>query len=338
MPQNRASACQVDRVQWHNTHQTLALPFCEKIMEFINPLTDYAFKKIFGSAESHDILLSFLNAVLGLQAPWRLREVRIQDPYLAPTIFGMKESFVDVRAIDEQGRHFIIEMQVLPVIGFEQRVLYNSCKKYAGQISRGEDYRLLNDVIALTITDFTMFEHTSMVSKFKLRDENGREYSDDLELIFVELPKFTKNEADLTNMLDKWCYFLRYAKRLNNIPSILAQEAPIEHAFTIANRAQLSPQELNAQENREIYIQDQRGMVEKGRMDGLELGLELGKAEGKAIGKAEGKAIGMAEGKAEGKHEQSLIIARNLHAIGLDKAQIAAATGLSLASLQQIFD
>jgi predicted transposase/invertase (TIGR01784 family) len=101
-------------------------------MQFINPLTDYAFKKIFGSAESEDILLSFLNAVLGLQAPWRLCEVKIQDPYLAPPILGMKETFVDVRATDEQGKHYIIEMQVLPVAGFEQRVLYNSCKKYAG--------------------------------------------------------------------------------------------------------------------------------------------------------------------------------------------------------------
>ncbi len=101
-------------------------------MQFINPLTDYAFKKIFGSAESEDILLSFLSAMLGLEAPWRLREVKIQDPYLAPPILGMKDTFVDVRAIDEQGKHYIIEMQVLPVAGFEQRVLYNSCKKYAG--------------------------------------------------------------------------------------------------------------------------------------------------------------------------------------------------------------
>ncbi len=172
-----------------------------------------------------------------------------------------------MRAVDEQGKHSIIEMQILPVQSFEQRVLYNACKKYAGQISSGDDYHLLNDVIALTITDFTMFEHQEIVSKFKLRDDSGRDYSDALELIFVELPKFNKQEGELANMLDKWCYFLRYAKRLQNVPNNLAQEKEIAHAFSIANRAQLSPEELAQQERREMYIQDQRGMLQKAKLD-----------------------------------------------------------------------
>jgi predicted transposase/invertase (TIGR01784 family) len=283
-------------------------------MQFINPLTDYAFKKIFGSPESVDILLSFLNATLGLQAPWRLQSVAIQDPYLAAPILGMKDSFVDVRATDEQGKHYVIEMQVLPFASMEQRVLYNACKKYAGQISTGEDYRLLNDVIALTITDFKMFEHADVVSKYKLRDETGRDYSDDLELIFVELPKFSKGEAELASLLDKWCYFLRHAKRLDRVPGVLASEAPIAHAFTIANRAQMSAAELEAQERREMYLQDQRGMLEKASTDGA----------------AKGHAEGRAKGLEEGKQAQSRMIAKNLAALGLDNEKIAAATGLGL--------
>jgi PD-(D/E)XK nuclease family transposase len=85
----------------------VAIPHAGAAVQFINPITDFAFKKIFGSAESHDILLSFLNAVLGFEAPYRIKEVRIEDPYLAPPILGMKDSFVDVRATDEQGRHLI---------------------------------------------------------------------------------------------------------------------------------------------------------------------------------------------------------------------------------------
>ena len=92
-------------------------------MQYLSPTTDFAFKKIFGSPESEDILLSFLNAVLGYQSPYRLAKVKIQDPYLAPKILGMKDSFVDVRATDEQGKHYIIEMQVLPVVSFEQRAV-----------------------------------------------------------------------------------------------------------------------------------------------------------------------------------------------------------------------
>jgi predicted transposase/invertase (TIGR01784 family) len=282
-------------------------------MQYLSPTTDFAFKKIFGSPESEDILLSFLNAILGYQSPYRLAKVKIQDPYLAPKILGMKDSFVDVRATDEQGKHYIIEMQVLPVVSFEQRVLYNACKKYAGQIKKGDDYRLLNDVIALTVTDFLMFEHPDMVSKFKLRDQSGRDYSDDLELIFVELPKFTKQEADLansSNLLDKWCYFLRYAQSVSAVPKVLAQEPPIEHAFTIANRASLSEEELEMQEKREMFIQDQRGALEKATMDG--------------------EATGMKKGKEEGAHEKAIAIAQNLKALGLGNEQIAQVTGLSL--------
>lgn len=293
-------------------------------MQFINPLTDFAFKKIFGSAESHDILLSFLNAILGFEAPYRIHHVRIEDPYLAPQIRGMKDSFVDVRATDEQGRQFIIEMQVLPVESFEQRILYNACKKYASQIAKGDDYHLLNSVIALTITDFVMFSNTDMVSKFRLRDETGREYNQDLELIFVELPKFTKTEAELENLLDKWIYFMRFARRLTSIPSLLANEKTIQHAFTIANRAQMTPEELEAQDRREMFIQDQRGMLQKA--------LKTGHAQGREEGKAEGKA----EGKEEGRWEERQTLARNMSNMGMDEATIAKAMGVSIEVLQKL--
>ena len=289
-------------------------------MQFMNPITDFAFKKIFGSAESHDILLSFLNAVLDFKSPYRIKEVHIEDPYLAPPIKGVKDTFVDVRAVDEQGRHFIIEMQVLPVANFEQRVLYNACKKYAGQIHSGEDYRLLNDVIALTITDFVMFEHTSGVSKFRLRDDTGHEYSDDVELIFVELPKFTKTELELENMLDKWVYFLRFAKRLQYIPGMLSQEKPIEHAFAIANRAQLTPQELEAQERREMFIQDQRGVVEYAAETGM----------------AKGLAQGIEQGIEQGKRAERIEFAKNLRNMGMDETGIAKAIGITLSELHDL--
>jgi len=305
-------------------------------MQFLNPLTDFAFKKIFGSADSHDILLSFLNAVLGFAPPYRIKEVRIQDPYLAPMIKGMKDSFVDVRAIDEQGRNFIIEMQVLPVASFEQRVLYNACKKYAGQIAAGEDYHLLNDVIALTITDFVMFDNTELVSKFRLRDESGRDYSDDLELIFVELPKFSKTESELDNLLDKWLYFLRFAKRLHSIPGVLSEEKPIEHAFKIANRAQLSPEELDAQERREMYIQDQRVMIQKALQSGRSEGLAEGEAKGRAEGRDEGRAEGRVEGRDQGRTEAQLAVVRNLQAMGMDAPTIAKAIGVTEQALRDL--
>ena len=226
-------------------------------MRFLNPKTDFAFKKIFGSDESTEILLSFLNAILGLKSPYRLHDLTILDPYNAPKIKGMKDTYLDVKARDEQGKDYIIEMQVLNVAGFEKRVLYNACKTYAGQIGKGEDYHLLTETI--TITDFIMFsvdEMPEVVNKFKLRAEAGRVYSDDLELVFAELPKFDKGERELATVLDRWFYFLKTAGDLTAIPGALQGEPAIVHAFEIANKCGLSPEELDAQERREIFIQE----------------------------------------------------------------------------------
>jgi len=290
-------------------------------MRILNPRTDFAFKKIFGSQESGDILLSFLNAMLGLQSPYRIASVTILDPYLAPRIVGMKDTYVDVQAVDETGRRYIIEMQVLNVVGFEQRVPYNACKTYAGQIASGDDYRLLADVIALTITDFVMFpDQPGVVSKFKLRADNGALYSNDLELAFAELPKFTKAESELKSIQDKWLYFLKCAEDLTLIPDILEREPPIKHAFAIANRAGLTAEEESAQTRREIFIQDQRGALEKA------------KADGKAEGQAEGEARGQVRGKAEGIQQERLRIAGTLLPV-LDDAAIAETTGLTLAEV-----
>ncbi|MEI6065550.1 MAG: Rpn family recombination-promoting nuclease/putative transposase, partial [Pseudanabaena sp. ELA748] len=122
-------------------------------MHFINPKIDYAFKKIFGSEQSHDILISFLNALL-YDGKSIIQDLEIIDPYLAPKIRGIKDTYVDVKATikDESDRtsSVIIEMQVLNVEGFEKRILYNAAKAYSGQLNIGEDYTDLEPVIALT--------------------------------------------------------------------------------------------------------------------------------------------------------------------------------------------
>lgn len=249
-------------------------------MRFLNPKTDFAFKKIFGSEESQDILISFLNAILGLQAPYRILEVTILDPYLAPKIRGMKDTYLNVRARDEAGKSYIIEMQVLNVAGFEKRVLYNACKAYAGQIQQGEDYHLLTDVIAITITDFIMFpELDCLLNKFKLRAAAGEVYTDDLELVFAELPKFTKSDIELETLLDRWYYFLKHAEDLEAVPETLKTDPAILHAFELANKAGLTSEELEDQERREIYIQDQRGAIQLAEQRAHALGREEGREQ-----------------------------------------------------------
>ncbi|MFO1434391.1 MAG: Rpn family recombination-promoting nuclease/putative transposase [Candidatus Competibacteraceae bacterium] len=208
-------------------------------------------------------------------------------------------------------------MQVLNVAGFEKRILYNACKAYAGQIKRGEDYHLLTDVIAITITDFVMFaELADIVTKFRLQAETGQViYSDDLELVFAELPKFTKTEQELETVLDRWFYFLKHAGNLEVVPASLQTEPAIVEAFDIANKAGLTPEELDDQERREIFIQDQRGAIMLAEQRGMQKGRE--------------------EGIRTGRDEEKLRIARTLLDI-MDDALIAEKTGLPLDEVRQL--
>lgn len=290
-------------------------------MRFLNPKTDFAFKKIFGSEQSREVLLSFLNAILGLQPPFLLEDVQAIDPYLAPKIKGMKDTYLDVRATDERGKQFIIEIQVLNVAAFEKRILYNACKAHAGQISRGDAYRRLQEVIAITITDFVMFpELPGVVNAFQLRAEAGHIYSDDLVLHFAELPKFDRQEGELVTTLERWFYFLKHAGDLNAVPETLQQEPAIAQAFAMANKAALTPEELEDQERREMFIQDQRGALELAKEQAEERGEERGEKRGEERGRA----------------QERLRIARAMLPLVADDGVVARSTGLCEEEVAQL--
>ncbi|MEG4800127.1 Rpn family recombination-promoting nuclease/putative transposase, partial [Microcoleus sp. ARI1-B5] len=108
-------------------------------MIFINPKTDYAFKKIFGSSESKEILISFLNALVYEGNP-TIEDLEIINPNLPPKVEGLKDTYLDVKAKLIDGTLVIIEMQVLNVQSFGKRVLYNAAKTYASQLRAGEGY------------------------------------------------------------------------------------------------------------------------------------------------------------------------------------------------------
>ena len=237
---------------------------------FINPKTDFAFKKIFGSKKSKDILISFLNAILYQEAPV-IEGLEILNPYQAPRIKGVKESYLDVKATITGNKTVIIEMQVLNVLGFEKRVLYNAAKAFSIQLDVGENYTLLNPVIALTITDFEMFSDSpKVISYYSLKEkEELTNYSDDIELVFVELPKFRKELAELETVTDKWLYFLKFANQLKAVPSTMAAIAAINHAFEIAKQSKLTRRELQALEQQEIFIHDSHNAILKAEQEGM---------------------------------------------------------------------
>ncbi|MFH0774609.1 MAG: Rpn family recombination-promoting nuclease/putative transposase, partial [bacterium] len=127
-------------------------------MQFLDVKTDFAFKKVFGSNKSKDILISFLNSVIDFGQGEKIVDLTIVDPYQIPLIKGMKDTYVDVKARLSNNKNVIIEMQVLNVEGFEKRILYNAAKAYSSQLMEAEAFSTLEPIIALTITDFIMFE------------------------------------------------------------------------------------------------------------------------------------------------------------------------------------
>ncbi len=283
-------------------------------MRFINPKIDYAFKKIFGSEQSHDILISFLNAML-YEGNDAIREIEILNPYLAPRIRGVKDTYLDVKATINDDTSIIIEMQVLNVEGFEKRILYNAAKAYSNQLDVGEDYTDLQPVIALTITDFDMFpELNQLISRFILKEKTYlTDYSIyDIELVFVELPKFQKQLAELATITDKWLYFLKTARKLDVVPPVMEEVPAIKKAFAIANQSNLSREELDDFEHHEFFIHDQRNAIKKGIKQGLEQGIKQG----------------IEQGIEQGKLEAKLEIAKQLLNV-LDDDAISQTTGLS---------
>ena len=278
-------------------------------MKFLDVKTDYAFKRVFGASESIPLLISVLNAILDYSGEQAFFVFDILHPYLVPKLEGMKDTYVDVKAKLANQKTVIIEMQVLPVEGFEKRVLYNMVKQYSNQLDKGDRYHLLNPVIALTFTNFVMFkEFDKYQSAFELLEkETCTQYNGDIELVFVELPKFTKTLDQLVDIKEKWIYFIQNAGDLEYIPDTLKEQPCIEDAFERVNEGAMTPEELEIQLKRKMFIQDQRGAVSLAMKQGIELG----------------------------KLEEKITIARNLLAV-LDNETIALTTGLPVEQIEAL--
>jgi predicted transposase/invertase (TIGR01784 family) len=231
-------------------------------MQFVNPQNDVAFKKIFGNDQHKEVLIGFLNAVLDLRGPKTIQQVQILNPYQAPKLEFLKYTLLDVKAIDQRGIHFIVEMQVENVSGIRKRFQYYVAKSYSGQLQRGNDYPRLNQVIFIGILNFVEFSNSHYLSRHLLMNcETQVQELQDLEFNFLELPKFTKKAHDLHTPLDKWAFFLKHASDLEVIPSH-ADTVALHTAYDIANRFQWTPQELEVYEYCGMKAQDERGRLE----------------------------------------------------------------------------
>jgi len=258
---------------------------------FADPKTDFVFKRIFGTEVHKRLLIELLNALLELDDEHRIVDLKYLTPEQHVPVDELKLSLVDVKCFDQSGRHYVVEMQVLNVEGFEKRVVYNASKAYVTQLRTGEDYPQLDDVVGVTICDFLLWPEppknggppVPMLSRWRMQEQHGGARAlGQVQYVFLELPKYRAGD-DPAGVIDRWAYFFREAENLDVVPPALASP-PFRDALEVARMANFTAAELEIYDQAKIAEQDARGALSFAERHGRELGREEGRQEGLAEG------------------------------------------------------
>jgi predicted transposase/invertase (TIGR01784 family) len=277
-------------------------------MSRINLRVDFAFKKLFGSEENQDILLSLINAIVSEQE--QVVEVELKNPYSLTDYLTGKMPLLNIKAKSKNGRWFNIEMQISEDFNFDKRALYYWAKLITEQLSEGKMYKELKKTISINILNFNFIpDRTEPHNCYKIiNTATGKadKLHDIFELHYVELKKFTKQQGQITNALERWSTFLTKAHQLdkNHIPEELAFDPTIVRAIAAVDN-------LFDEEERQVY----------------EIRLQsLADVESKI---ASAEEIGIKQGLEQGIQQASTTIALKMLSKGLNIATIAEVTGLT---------
>ncbi|MDP4144932.1 MAG: Rpn family recombination-promoting nuclease/putative transposase [Bacillota bacterium] len=267
----------------------------------INPKVDLAFKKLFGSEENKDLLMAFINSILSEEE--QIKDIIIKNPYNIASYMSGKISILDIKAVDEKGRWYDIEIQVAPQAFYDKRALYYWAKVYSDQLAEKGRYGALNKTIGINVLDFNYLEGQDYHNKYKLyNSKTSREFTDLLELHFIELRKFDKDVSEIRTSLDRWTAFLNnaYEYSKNRMPKEMAEDIHIKKAIEVLDIMYLDEDE------KELYEQNLKDLIDK--QEQLETARE--------------------EGIEKGERNKAIEIAKNLIDV-LDVDTIALKTGLS---------
>ncbi|KZL94068.1 Rpn family recombination-promoting nuclease/putative transposase [Clostridium magnum] len=270
----------------------------------INPKVDFAFKKLFGSEDNKDLLISFINSVLSEDE--QIKDVELKNPYNLANYKNGKMSILDIKAVDEKGIWYDIEMQIAEQGYYDKRAFYYWAKVYSDQIESGEDFDLLRKTIGINILDFNYLNEEDFHNVYRVYNQKSKNtFSDMFQMHFIELGKFNKGFKEIKTALDRWIVFLNRAYEINRdkIPSELAEDISIKKAIE-----KLDIMYLNVEE-KEIYENDLKR-------------LRVHKAE-----------IKTAEDK--GRKKEKIQIAKNLLYV-LDVETIALKTGLTVGEINNL--
>lgn len=216
--------------------------------KYINPLTDFGFKKLFGSEPNKLLLIDFLNQILPDNKKVEDLTYSSNDK-VGRTEFDRKAIF-DLSCVGKDGERFIVEMQKAKQNYFKDRSIFYASFPIQEQAQRGEWNYELQPVYSIGILDFVFDDHKTdetLHHIVELKNQRCEVFYDKLKFIYLELPKFNKTEEELETHFDKWLFVLTHLSKLQNRPKQL-QERVFERIFEIAEIAKYEPQEREAYE------------------------------------------------------------------------------------------
>ncbi|MDX8377966.1 MAG: Rpn family recombination-promoting nuclease/putative transposase [Mariprofundales bacterium] len=299
-------------------------------MCYINPRVDFAFKKLFGSEENKDLLISLINAIVAEED--QVYALELRNPYNLGRYKADKMSILDIKATNAAGHWFNIEMQMSQDLNFDRRALYYWSKVISDQLGEGMIYTEIKKTISINILNFNLIPNRHEFHN-RYRIMNVATGTDDnlhdvFDLYYIELQKFSKQYDEIANALDRWLIFLTRAHEMktNNIPQAIQSDVIITKAIEAVDR-------MFNEDERKIYDIRRHAMIdvasqiysakEEGLAKGREEGLEEGRKEGIEEGRKEGIEKGIKEGLKEAR--KAMVIK-------------AAQTGMPIVAIAEMFD
>lgn len=274
---------------------------------------DFVFRHIFGDERNADILLAFINAVLKSKNIEPVRSVYPMNPHIDTKEIAQKEGILDVRAVDNNGNQYDIEIQVRPHTGYIKRTLYYLARMYGGQLKRGMEFHALKPCIGISILDYNLFPQSTLYHHLfllKSVDEKDFELTRDIALHYLELPKLNKPAHNDTHMLGKWLYLLQNIKDTeDSMVQKITNEFPELDRVKKEYSTMMTDEQLRAEAlAHEMWVMDQMAYTRDARNEGIEEGITHTKNE----------------------------LAKKMKAKGLSPHDISEITGLSLAEIENI--
>ena len=293
------------------------------IGKYIDPFTDFGFKRLFGSEENKKFLISFLNDLLEIEYP--IVDLTYRNLEQLGLNLIDRKAVYDVYCTDSKGNHFVVELQRAKQKYFKDRSVYYTTFPIQEQAQKGDwDYRL-TPIYFIGILEFELDkDDEDYLTKVQLCNvKKNKVFYDKLTYYFIEMPKFKKEEEELKNHLEYWLYFMKHLVNLETEPEVLKKDEVIKEAFDVASFLALSKDEQFA------YQIDL-----KARLD-YKNTIDYAKECAKEEGRAEGREEGLKEGLKEGEKKAKIEIAKNLLDI-LDNETISKKTGLSVEEIENL--